>query len=129
VAIRLVRDDQNDVRTLGAMFDGSERICETLELPWRGNKHNVSCIPFGTYECRLAYSPSHKRDLYWIHGVPERDSVEIHIGNTVLDTKGCILVGKEREKDMVVHSREAFNKFMAHMGGANFILSITKEAV
>ena len=62
----LRRDDQNDIRTLGAMFDGDERICETLELPWRDNQRGISCIPEGIYECKLAHSPSRGYDVYWL---------------------------------------------------------------
>lgn len=124
----LVRDDQNDVRTLGAMIDDDgTRVCETLELPWRDNQHDISCVPEGEYECRLAYSPSHKRDLYWLQDVPGRGCVEIHIGNTVHDTKGCILLGTTRTENGIVASRWAFEKFMKHMDGKNFTLSIVQK--
>jgi hypothetical protein len=127
--IALIRDDQNAVRTLGAMFHGTERLCETLELPWLGNKHDVSCIPEGAYEANLWCSPKHKRKLYWLQDVPGRGAIEIHIGNLVEDTHGCILLGLERDGDMIVHSRDAFDKFMARMGGNPFTLTITKEGV
>jgi len=125
-AINLIRDDQNEIRTLGAMFDGEERICETLELPWKNNQHNISCIPEGKYLCKIAYSPVHKRDVYWIQNVPNRDSVEIHIGNFTKDTKGCILLGITRAHDYILRSKEAFNKFMERMAKKDFTLNISK---
>jgi len=127
--IALIRDDQDAVRTLGAMFDGMERLCETLELPWRDNQHDVSCIPEGTYEANLWCSPKHKRKLYWLQDVPGRGAIEIHIGNFPKDTQGCILVGLSRGTDSIISSKAAFNKFMARMGGNPFTLTITKEGV
>ena len=125
--MRLVRDDQDDVRTLGAMFDGEERLVETLELPWRDNQRGISCVPEGTYECKLAFSPSRKCYVYWLQNVPGRQDVQIHIGNFPKDIRGCILLGRERGKDMVAHSKIAFDRFMARMGGKDFTLSIVKE--
>jgi hypothetical protein len=124
--MRLVRDDQDDVRTLGAMFDGEERVVETLELPWRDNKRGISCVPEGTYECKLAFSPSRKYDVYWLQDVPGRQDVQIHIGNFPKDIRGCILLGTARGKNSVNSSKAAFNKFMARMSGKDFTLTIEK---
>jgi hypothetical protein len=126
--MKLIRDDANDARTLGAIFlDSGVRFCDTLELPWRGNQHNVSCIPEGTYEVKLQFSPVHGRNLYWLQDVPGRGAIEIHVGNTVVDSKGCILLGCSRKGDAVVSSRLAFGKFMRQMEGENFTLEITKK--
>lgn len=127
--MKLIRDDQNDVRTLGAMFDGDERICETLELPWRDNYRGVSCIPEGIYECKVGHSPSRGYPVYWLQDVPGRSDVQIHIGNFTKDIRGCILVGEERGVNQVVHSKRAFDAFMERMGGKDFTLEIIKEAV
>ncbi len=125
--MRLVRDDQNDVCTLGGMFDEEKRICETLELPWRDNQRGISCIPEGTYECKLAHSPSRGYDVYWLQNVPGRQDVQLHIGNYPKDIRGCILVGTSRGDNMILQSRLAFGKFMSRMGGKDFTLEITKE--
>jgi hypothetical protein len=125
--MKLIRDDQNEVRTLGALFDGEERICETLELPWRNNERGVSCIKEGTYECKLLFSQSRKMRLYWLQRVPGREAVQIHIGNFPKDIRGCILVGEERGKDQVVHSKRAFEKFMERMKGQDFFLTIESK--
>jgi hypothetical protein len=124
--MRLIRDDQNDVRTLGTMFDGEECIAETLELPWRDNQRGVSCIPEGTYECKLAMSPSRGYPVYWLQDVPGRQDVQIHIGNFPKDIRGCILVGTKRGKDSVLSSKKAFAMFMERMGGKDFTLEIAK---
>lgn len=124
--MRLIRDDQDSVRTLGAMFDGDERVCETLELAWRDNQRGISCIPEGTYECKAAHSPSRGYSVYWLQNVPGRKDVQIHIGNFPEDIRGCILVGKKRGKNSVLSSRVAFDDFMDRMGGEDFTLEITK---
>jgi hypothetical protein len=124
--VHLIRDDRDDVRTLGAMFDGEERVAETLELPWRDNQRGVSCIPEGTYECKLAWSPSRKYNVYWLQDVPGRQDVQIHVGNFPKDIRGCILVGTTRGKNCVNSSKKAFAKFMERMGGKDFTLTIEK---
>lgn len=125
--IELRRDDQNDIRTLGSLFIDGDRLCETLELPWRDNQRGISCIPEGKYECKLAPSPSRGYSVYWLQNVPGRQDVQIHIGNFPKDIRGCILVGEHRGVDQVVHSKRAFDKFMARMGGKPFQLMIVKE--
>lgn len=125
--ILLKRDDQDDVRTLGRMFDEDGLwMCETLELPWRDNQRGISCIPEGVYECKLAHSPSRGYPVYWLQDVPGRKDVQIHIGNFTKDIRGCILVGTKRGKDSVLVSRVAFDDFMARMGGKDFTLEIMK---
>ncbi len=124
--VTLRRDDQNDVRTFGAMFIDDVRLCETLELPWRDNQRGISCIPEGVYECKLAWSPSRKVNVYWVQNVPGREAVQLHIGNTTKDIRGCILLGMTRNKNSIGSSRLAFNKFMAIMDGQDFVLTVEK---
>lgn len=55
----------------------------------------------GTYKLELSYSPKFKRQLPLITGVsvgPER-RILIHAGNTLSDSKGCILVGDTFQVD------------------------------
>jgi hypothetical protein len=91
----------NQYETLGGLFilDGDKRIfeCKTIELPWRQNGRNVSCIPEGTYNVIRYESPT-KGDCFHVLDVPNRDSILIHKGNYAygpkVDTRGCILPGK-----------------------------------
>ena len=70
--------------------------CKSIELPYNGNRKNVSCIPEGEY-----WVIRHKRDdgteVFLLLDVPGREAIEIHIGNYVaggkIDTRGCILPG------------------------------------
>ena len=91
----LQRIHQDFEHTTGKlMTDSDEFICWTLELPWKDNQRNVSCIPAGVYNCQW------KRDdnRVMVLDVPERDGIQIHIGNRTSDIQGCILPGMIYDK-------------------------------
>ena len=78
--------------TLGRLF-AFGFSCHTLELPWLGNAPNVSCIPEGEYDYRVALSPRLRRNVIWIDGVQGRTAIQIHPGNYTSQIQGCILPG------------------------------------
>lgn len=128
--MKLIRDDCTADRTLGTLqHDDGTVQCQTLELPWRGNVNQISCIPAGIYECHLRYSPKHNFDLFWVDGVHGRGAIEIHAGNRVRDSLGCILLGTSRGvldgEDAVLQSRSALAAFLTAMGStASFTLEV-----
>lgn len=128
--MKLQRDDQTAERTFGQLLDDDGTVlCQTLELPWRDNQHKISCIPAGTYPAFRFASPHIGYELFQLANVPDRVGVDIHIGNTVQDTEGCILVGRLRGQidgvDAILQSRIAFNAFMEHQAGVKrFTLDI-----
>jgi hypothetical protein len=69
--------------------------CETMELPHRGNTQCISQIPAGTYKATAQLS-----DRFGWHirlaDVPSRTEVLVHVGNSIQQTDGCILVGTSR---------------------------------
>lgn len=107
-----------------------------LELPWRGNKPNRSCIPPGEYHVTLRHS---KRFgwCYHLQDVYGRTWILVHSGNFAGDvTKGykthsfgCLLMGKYfgtlTRQRAVLLSRATLRKFVNFMKGEPFMLKIT----
>ena len=86
--------------------DNHELACWTLECPWRENQIFTSCCPDGTYPLVAFDSPDHP-GCWVLTPVPGRTGVLIHVGNTVEDTQGCILIGQQQEAGKVLQSRDA----------------------
>ena len=92
---RIYRPEQ----TIGHLYvmDDSDNVvktCAMLELPWRFNERNVSCIPEGVYWVeKMAPNDKRKYVYFWIKDVPGRDSILIHPGNYRTDILGCQLPG------------------------------------
>ena len=92
----------------------------TLEDPKRDHKvWGETRIPAGRYELKLRTEggmtqrykhrfPDMHQGMIWLQDVPFFEWVYIHIGNTPEDTEGCILVGMDRGKDFIGHSRNAY---------------------
>lgn len=79
-------------RTLGSLVVNDFFGFAVLELPWRDNKTNISCIPEGIYQCRVRTSPKYGKHIEVLK-VPGRADILIHFGNFPKDTRGCILIG------------------------------------
>ena len=92
--LRLRDDGQESLGTL-FIYDELEKVfeCKTLELPWKGNKTSISCIPTGTYHVNHRWSAKHKNHLK-IEDVEGRTDILIHIANYVTQIEGCVGVGK-----------------------------------
>ena len=93
--------------TIGKLYVDGVYFCDTLENPVRpeGIKIlNETAIPYGTYEVIVNFSPKFKRVLPRLLNVPMFDGILIHRGNSVKDTSGCILVGENKVKGMVLNS-------------------------
>lgn len=98
ILITRIRQD-DDVQTLGhlTVYDGLKKIfeCSTLELPWKDNKTDISCIPDGSYWVDKYLSPTKGRGIvFQFSNVKGRSNVQIHVGNFNRDILGCVLVGQ-----------------------------------
>jgi hypothetical protein len=82
--------------TIGELLVEGLHFCYTLELPWRDNEQNVSCIPVGIYRVQMLASDKFKRLMPFILNVPGRTAEEIHPCNKVSELLGCIGVGDTR---------------------------------
>jgi hypothetical protein len=71
----------------------NDLVLFTVELPWKNNENNVSCIPAGTYLCRWTKSPRLKKFTYEITGVKGRSGIRIHSANFAHQVLGCIALG------------------------------------
>ena len=128
---RLKRSDQG---TEGLLVSGDYN-CRTLELPWRNNQRQISCIPPGEYEVDIRLSNKYGR-VYWVRRVPDRTYILIHSGNFAGDKSlefkshvmGCILLGKRSGylggQIAVLNSRITVRSFMEHMNYQSFKLKI-----
>jgi len=78
----------------------------SLELPWRDNQTNISCIPAGEYDIEFVTARRRiggLRQMYWLREVDNRTGVLIHPGTFAGDKRkgfkssvlGCILLGHD----------------------------------
>ena len=89
----ILRIEHNPEKTLGVLVLEGKVFCWTLELPWRRNRQDISCIPEGFYMAKKVQTEKHGKSYLVLH-VPDRSEILVgHIGNTHVDTEGCILFG------------------------------------
>lgn len=114
IKLRLIRKNPDDIFqefTHGELFimDGGGTwldFCYTLEDKVRDiNKdgdledqdefkvYGQTAIPFGTYKGFLRFSPNKNRIVPELKDVKHFDNIQIHAGNSAIDSLGCILVG------------------------------------
>ena len=133
INLLLIRDTFSENSVIGELFLNGERMCDTLENPWKDNQRNISCIPEGEYKVRLRLArESASRDYLHllVQDVPNRDWILFHRGNTAKDTSGCILVGLGSQQDFVSNSVLAMDlliKEILNLGGENINLIIKNK--
>lgn len=126
--IKIQRDSYTSKSTQGKLYLNDEYICETLEDTCRDlNKdgdlddvgetkiYGETAIPAGVYKASIVMSPHFKTFVFLFQGIKGYSQVEIHPGNWVTDTLGCILLGMKRGVDMnaVGTSKKAFDLLMS----------------
>jgi hypothetical protein len=133
INLLIIRDTFTEESTVGELFLNGERMCDTLENPWKDNQRNISCIPEGEYKVRIRLArESATRDYLHllVQDVPSRDWILFHRGNSAKDTSGCILVGLGSQQDYVQNSRLAMDLLMKeiiNLGGTNINLIIKNK--
>lgn len=111
---------------IGRLYLNGNYVADTLEPPVI---KVGGCIPEGTYRVKMYPSGKFKKMLPIIDGVPYRSGILIHAGNTVEDTKGCILVGKNTQKGKVLLSERTLNPIIrniikSEMSGEPVVITI-----
>ena len=126
---RLVRKSMDDIRgVIGTLSIEDVQVCYTLERPWQNNSPEISCIPKGFYLCKRIVSPKFGT-TFEITKVIDRTHVLFHSGNSIQDTRGCVLLGFQyndtQEELIISKSRVAHEAFMKLLEGVDeFTLSI-----
>ena len=127
--ITIDRAWKKDGYTISRLYvNGNLFGCNTLEDTDRGLRQDMqleeikkkkvygkTAIPSGIYECVYTYSNRFKRMLPLLLNVKGFEGIRIHSGNSSKDTEGCILVGLNLKKGMVLNSREWTNKLIQTM--------------
>lgn len=130
--IELIRLTAPERPRLGVIRLAGVPAMVSLERPWLNNAPAISCIPLGEY---MAKRVKNRRtnggmfipETFEVTNVPERSGILFHVGNTVADTQGCILVGMrfEHQATAILESRLAFEVFMQQMAGVpQFVLEV-----
>lgn len=110
IKLELIRK-YNPKGTNGILMFEKQIICQTIELPWKNNEKNISCIPEGCYQIVKRFS-SRFKNHFWIKNVPNRSLILIHpANNAIKELKGCIApVFKTINHGVGEYSRKAFDK-------------------
>ena len=100
---------------------------EIKKIKIKGN----TCIPYGTYNITITYSPRFKKNLPLLNNVKGFDGIRIHSGNKPQDTEGCLLPGFNKVKGQVIDSRVTTDKLIAQIQqalnkGEKVTITITK---
>lgn len=120
--LRLIRIIEKEDATLGVLLIEEVPRLVTLELPWRFNQTDVSCIPVGRYKMNRIQSPKFG-ETFEVANVPDRGNIEFHWGNTYHDTEGCILLGNQfgitYAASHIIDSKNAFEAFLRFIGSVD----------
>lgn len=133
--VTLRRVDSTDQGTFGELTTTTGFTCKTLELPDRGNKQNISCIPKGVYEC-IPITSKRFGKTFLLKNVDGRSEILFHWGNWAgdkskgyrSDSLGCILLGRKRahigKQKAITHSKFTMSDFLVDRKNKPFTLEI-----
>ena len=128
--------------TIGRLYIDGIYYCNTLEDYDRGLRQSdplrdiqrrkiagETAIPKGTYEVAMNVTSPKYAGVAWYYNfcrgkmprlkdVPGFDGILIHPGTSALDTKGCILVGKNTKVGKLTESKACFQQIYRLMKAA-----------
>ena len=142
--LRLERKYRNNNYCIDKLYINGKYFSDALEDPDRELTDTMSleeikkikikgntCIPYGTYNITITYSPRFKKNLPLLNNVKGFDGIRIHSGNKPQDTEGCLLPGFNKVKGQVIDSRITTDKLIAQIQqalnkGEKVTITITK---
>ena len=142
--LKLERKYRNNNYCIDKLYINGKYFSDALEDPDRGLTDTMSleeikkikikgntCIPYGTYNITITYSPRFKKNLPLLNNVKGFDGIRIHSGNKPQDTEGCLLPGFNKVKGQVIDSRVTTDKLIAQIQqalnkGEKVTITITK---
>ena len=142
--LKLERKYRSNNYCIDKLYINGKYFSDALEDPDRGLTDTMSleeiqkikiksntCIPYGTYNITITYSPRFKKNLPLLNNVKGFDGIRIHSGNTPQDTEGCVLLGFNKIKGQVINSKDTVNRFIdivqkALNKGEKVTITITK---
>ena len=126
--LKLERKYRNNNYCIDKLYINGKYFSDVLEDPDRGLTDTMSleeikkikikgntCIPYGTYNITITYSPRFKKNLPLLNNVKGFDGIRIHSGNKPQDTEGCLLPGFNKVKGQVIDSRVTTDKLIAQI--------------
>lgn len=131
--IQLKRYSFREDHTKGLLFLNRKFFCHTLEDKVRIQKvHMKTAIPEGLYQIKQREEVTPLTEKYrsrfdWfdfhfqIQNVPGFNWIYLHVGNTHMDTDGCLLVGDVTRPTSIASSTEAFERLYKTMKKYNEI--------
>ena len=125
--LEIIRLSTGKSGTRGALRLNKILVGVTLELPWRQNERNISCIPAGQYEISNYKSNKFKCVCLALHDVFGRSYIAIHPGERLTHTKGCILPGKYFNFEGYLRYSKAVLGLLVHGLPNRTILTITEN--
>jgi len=134
ISVLVTRNELSEIQTIGRLdvVNGDLELfsCMTLELAWNNNLRQISCIPYGEYNCeKKEATAAIPYQHVTVLNVRDRSGIAIHKANYASQLRGCIAVGDKHvdiNKDGnldVTNSSNTFKKLMDILPN-NFKLTI-----
>jgi len=134
ISVIVTRNELSEIQTIGILdvVNGDVELfsCMTLELAWNNNLRQISCIPYGEYNCeKKEATAAIPYQHVTVLNVRDRSGIAIHKANYASQLRGCIAVGDKHvdiNKDGnldVTNSSNTFKKLMDILPN-NFKLTI-----
>ena len=84
-----------------------------MELSWKDNQHDISCIPPGIYQCDWDEMQNHKGHFhYLLQDVRKRGGIFIHYAQDIEQIEGCIILCSGFNSDgSTINSQETVEAF------------------